>query len=738
MTSQGRGTRSAARRPDLEPITRAFEGVHLSPDGLLGPEGRAGYEELQAIVELAPIGIGIVDLEGHTVLTNDALRRMLGYSVEEFARLHWSSFTHADDVARNLELFAEMTSGRTDHFEMDKRFISVDGDTVWARLTVSLLRDEGGAPALAIGMTENITERRQLEDQLREAEATFRLLVEESPGVVYVAQLDLTQPWRYVSPRLEKLLGVTAEEWLSAPHLWWDLMDDRDRGAIEVRIAELISTVAPGPHVLHYRMHRRDGEVRWIRDEFRLVEDPDGAIVFRGVFLDVTREKELEEGLERQATHDPLTGLANRDLFSRRIAELLDAPRRGPTEQHHAVLLVDLDDFKTVNDSLGHAAGDELIRSVAERIGACLRPGDLAGRLGGDEFGLLIEGLADPVAAVVVAARIQEAIGVPHHLTGKTVATSASLGIAYLEDAASVEVVLRNADLAMYRAKHLGKGRVAAYEPALHDAAVRRLDIRSSLEGALERDELQLFLQPIVDLETVRIVAAEALLRWVHPVHGQVPPDDFIPIAEETGVIGPIGEWVLDEACRWLAEQHAGGWTDLSVEVNVSPVQLDEDGFVETVEEVLRASGLPPCSLVLEITEQALMSPRSWFELEKLDRLGVRIAIDDFGTGYASLAYLSGLAIDVLKIDRQFIAQLGGEVRGRAVPEAIVHLAGSLELETIAEGIETVGQWEELRSLGCRLGQGYLFARPMPAVEVAALLGDRLAALPTSLASSDG
>lgn len=696
------------------------ERVRLAADGLLGREGRASYGELRAIVELAPVGIGIVDLEGHTILTNDALRRMLGYRPEEFSSLHWEAFTHPDDVERNLELFAEMASGRSDHFEMDKRFIAADGSLVWGRLTVSLLRDREGAPALAIGMTEDITERRRLEEQLRDAEASFRLLVEESPGVVYVAHLDLSRPWRYVSPRIDKLVGVSAEEWLGTPSLWWDLMHTRDRAEVEAQLAHIFAQRGEGQHVLHYRMRHRDGSVRWIRDEFRIVGDHDGASVFRGVLIDVTREKELEEGLEWQATHDPLTGLANRELVTRRVAERMADP--GGPDRHHAVILVDLDDFKTVNDSLGHAAGDELLRSVTERICGDLRPGDLAARVGGDEFVLLLEDLNDPVAAVIIASRLQEAIGDPHEVAATRVTTSASVGIAFLEDAGSVEEVLRNADLAMYRAKHLGKARVAAYEPGLHDAAVRRLHIRSALDGSIERGEMQLHLQPIVDLETREIVGAEALLRWNHPVHGRVSPEDFIPVAEETGMIAELGSWVLGEAGRWLAAEHEAGRTSLRVEINVSPVQLEEDGFVEVVEKMLTETGLPPDRVVLEITEQALMSPRSWFELDKLDRLGVSIAVDDFGTGYASLTYLGGLAIDVLKIDRQFVAQLSGRPRGRAVPNAIVQLAATLELEVIAEGIETETQWQELRALGCRKGQGYLFARPMPAAQVSDLL----------------
>jgi diguanylate cyclase (GGDEF)-like protein/PAS domain S-box-containing protein len=734
VTGHQRGTGGDAPRVPSSPLVAVAADLRVPLGGLLGGDGQASYEELRAIVELAPVGILVVDLEGRTILTNDALRRMLGHDVETFARVHWSHFTHPEEVARHLELFAEMTAGRSDRFEVEGRFVAADGSIVWGHLTVSLLRDETGEPALAIGMTEDTTEQHQLGKQLREAEATFRLLVEESPGVVYVSQLDLDEPWRYVSPRLEKLLGIRADEWLADASLWWQVVDERDRPQVERQLAAIAAGEGTGPHVLHYRVHRRDGALRWIRDEFRLVEDLDGQQVFRGVLVDVTREKELEEDLERQATHDPLTGLANRDLFAQRVEQRLTTP--AGRDRHHAVILVDLDDFKTVNDSLGHAAGDELIRSVAARLAGSLRPGDLAGRVGGDEFVLLIEDLADPVAAVLIASRLQDAIRRPHLLAATSVTTSASVGIAFLEDAASVEEVLRNADLAMYRAKHLGKGRVAAYEPGLHDAALRRLHIRSALEGAIDRGEFELHLQPIVDLETVEVVAAEALLRWDHPVHGRVPPEDFIPVAEETGLISELGAWALDEAARWLAEQHAAGRGWLSVEVNVSPVQLEEDSFVEAVERVLAATGLPPGRLVLEITEQALMSPRSWFELDKLDRLGVAIAVDDFGTGYASLAYLSGLATDALKIDKQFVAQLTGEPRGRAVPNAIVQLASSLELEVIAEGIETVTQWDELRALGCRRGQGYLFSRPLPVAQMTSLL-ERGSGLPVSLLPLD-
>ena len=442
------------------------------------------------------------------------------------------------------------------------------------------------------------------------------------------------------------------------------------------------------------------------------------------MLIDVTREKALEADLERQALHDPLTGLANRDLFADRVEHALARTTRA-RDAVDALILLDLDDFKTVNDSLGHAAGDQLIRSVAERIAGSLRPADTAGRLGGDEFGLLLEGLGDPSEAVAIAERVREQVERPHRLTDKTVTTSASLGITYLDDAATADEALRNADLAMYRAKSLGKGRVARYELALHTSAVRRLDIRSALDSAVANGEMDVHLQPVVDLASGHVAAVEALLRWTHPVFGVLPPDDFIPIAEETGAIEAIGEWALRRAATWLVTQHEAGHTRVSVSINLSPAQLHDGRFVAAVAAVLLDTGLPPRSLAFEITEQALMAERSWIELDALHRLGVRIAVDDFGTGYASLAYLSRLTVDVLKIDRSFVEQLGTGERGRAVPRAIIQLSSSLDIEVIAEGIETIAQLDELRDLGCRYGQGYLFARAADVDAIAAVLGDR-------------
>jgi diguanylate cyclase (GGDEF)-like protein/PAS domain S-box-containing protein len=431
-----------------------------APDGLLAE-----------IFALAPIGIGIVDMSGVAVLTNDALRAMLGYSEEEFATLPFEVFTHPDDIARNDELFGELASGVRERFELDKRFFHRDGHIVWGRLLVSLIRDDAGRPSLAIGLLQDITEEKRLEEELRAAEATFRQLVEQVPAVVYLCELDPRAPWVYVSPRIEALLGYTPEECTTVPGLWMQRLDVVDRASTLARVDEHVRSGSREPITISYRMRRRDGELRWVRDQFAVEEEADGRRLLRGVLVDVTREKELEAELERQAFQDELTGLANLRRFRERVADRMERrpPRAG------AVVFLDLDDFKTVNDSLGHGAGDRLLCEVAARLRANLRPADTAGRLGGDEFALLLDEVADRDDAIAIAERIASALDTSMLLDGHRVRPAASLGLAMLEDGGSTDAVLRAADVAMYHAKALGKGRLAVYDSGMLEAAMRRL-----------------------------------------------------------------------------------------------------------------------------------------------------------------------------------------------------------------------------------------------------------------------
>jgi diguanylate cyclase (GGDEF)-like protein/PAS domain S-box-containing protein len=420
--------------------------------------------------------------------------------------------------------------------------------------------------------------------------------------------------------------------------------------------------------------------------------------------------------LETQAFHDALTGLANRALFADRTEHALK--RHSRMARDVAVVFLDLDDFKKVNDGLGHAAGDELLRRVAERLQGAIRAGDTVARLGGDEFAVLLESVHGPDDAMMVADRLLDSLSTPFTI-GREVVVSASAGVALTETTATE--LLRDADVAMYRAKHAGKSRCVLFEPTMREAAIERLDLERELRIAIRRHELFLVYQPIVDAETHRIVSLEALVRWRHPDRGVLEPRSFIELAEQTGLILPLGREVLRAACLQAGAWNEAGWAPLPVSVNVSPRQLGEPAFIKDVMDAVRDASLEPASLILEITESVLVQhpDRASETLRELRRLGVQIAIDDFGTGYSSLSYINDLPLDMLKVDRSFI----GAVANRpAVVETLFRLGRVLGLRTVAEGIETIEELDAVRSLGAGLAQGYLFSRPLPADEVRRLI----------------
>jgi diguanylate cyclase (GGDEF)-like protein len=413
--------------------------------------------------------------------------------------------------------------------------------------------------------------------------------------------------------------------------------------------------------------------------------------------------------IEHRAFHDPLTDLGNRSLFRDRLVFALDRASRGASPV--AVLFLDLDGFKPINDSLGHDAGDRVLVAVARRIDAAVGADGLSARLGGDEFGILIEGGAEE--ASVVAARIIEALSAPHHVAGASVVASASIGIAVsLTGAETADELLRNADLAMYAAKARQSGGPELFQHRMHASAIERISLLLDLRRALERDELFLHYQPIVAITTGAIVGTEALVRWRHPERGVIPPAVFIPLAEETGFIVPLGRWVLREACAASRRFQASHAAPLKMSVNVSPRQLLHGGIIEDVERALADFALDPRSLILEITESIALQEREPV-LVALKALGVKLAIDDFGTGYSSLAYLRRLHVDIVKIHKSFIDGIVGTGGDAELSRAIVRFGGAMGLRTTAEGIESPDQWEELRTLGCDFGQGYHFSRPI-------------------------
>ena len=441
-------------------------------------------------------------------------------------------------------------------------------------------------------------------------------------------------------------------------------------------------------------------------------------IFYSGIVRDVTERKSLEDQLTHQALHDPLTKLANRVLFRDRVEHAIMRAKRKRAPV--AVLFLDLDNFKAVNDSLGHAAGDALLVSVTQRLQTCLRSSDTPARLGGDEFAILVEDIDHTDGAVMIAERIRSVLAAPFSINGTDVFVGTSIGIATTLDALeSPEELLRNADVAMYMSKSHGKNRYTVFESEMRDALLKRVQLEADIRSAIDRKEFEVFYQPIVDLQSEHIMGMEALVRWNHPEHGLIAPMEFIPVAEDTGLIVPLGTWILEEAClrarEWQTEYEYG--KNLSITVNIAGRQFQEEGLSQTIKTALSKSGLPAESLILEITESTMLvnTEATLKRLTELKGLGIRLAIDDFGTGYSSLSYLQRFPVDILKIDKSFIDKIGQGKEGAAVARAIITMSDTLHLKTIAEGIETLGQQTELQNLGCELGQGFHFAKPLQA-----------------------
>ena len=563
-------------------------------------------------------------------------------------------------------------------------------------------------------------ERLVLSDDLhqRRGEARFRSLVHNSSDVISVVDADSTV--RYHTPSARQVLGYDADELLGTRLL--DLVHPSD-ASLALALFDEAAAVTGSIGPVSIRARRADGS--WVDVEAmgdNLLGDPNvGGIVV--TLRDVSVRMELERTLTHQALHDSLTGLANRALFTDRVAHALR--RRGRTAHEVAVLFLDLDDFKTVNDSLGHAMGDELLEGVAQRLDLSLRPGDTTARLGGDEFAVLLEGMATTNDTFTAARRLLDSLLEPFTLEGKAVDVHASIGIAFADqEELSCEELLRNADIAMYMAKARGKGGYEVFEPHMHEAAIRRLDLKADLQRAVDNGDFVLHYQPVVALDTSQVVGFEALVRWQHPVRGMLSPAEFIPLAEETNLILPLGRWVLEHACRQARAWYALHGTTMSV--NLSQRQLAQPGLEGEVAEILRQTGVAPGAITLEITESVVMHDveRTVAVLGGLRKLGVQVAIDDFGTGYSSLAALRQLPIDVLKIDKAFVDGVGSSSEDTVLVATVIELARGLGLVTVAEGIEEEAQLVALRKLRCCLGQGYHFARPLPAPAAAALLRD--------------
>jgi diguanylate cyclase (GGDEF)-like protein/PAS domain S-box-containing protein len=679
-------------------------------------ELRRSRDFLQRVLDTDPNLIFVESVDGQLVLVNQAVADLLGTTVVEL-------LGRPDPVT---PLRADET---IDYDGIDRRVLEtmqpVEVDEVITRpngeqrrfhtVKVPLPLD---STVLVLGISADTTERDIAAYALRASEQRYQALARNSSDVVALANRDREVEW--VSPAVEHVLGYTPDEFRQS---FADQVHPEDRQ----RYTEFFDRALSQDNVetqIEIRIRHASGEWRWAETSARnLLADPEVA----GVVLharDVTDRHRAESELAHQALHDPLTGLPNRSLLLDRLERAIARAERVPGTSV-VVIFLDLDRFKVVNDSLGHATGDRLLVAVARRLRDAVRPSDTVARLGGDEFVICCEDVASGEQALDVATRILEEIHKPFAIGEREVYVTTSIGIAITEGATPPESLLRDADAAMYEAKDKGRDRYEVFDDDVRARVLWRMEIEHDLHRALAGEDFRLSYQPVVDLRSGLAIGVEALLRWHHPRRGVLLPTDFIPIAEETGMVLQIGEWVIEEACRQMKAWEGLANSSLNTMwVNLSARQLELDDLAERVQDILERHDVAPGSLGIEVTESVLMGEfqRTGTELRELEALGVPLAIDDFGTGYSSLSYLKRFPVDVLKIDRSFVSGLGDGKIDASIASAVIGLGHLLGMQVSAEGIETPEQLDEIRALGCDTACGYFLARPLPPADVEQLL----------------
>jgi diguanylate cyclase (GGDEF)-like protein/PAS domain S-box-containing protein len=707
--------------------------VQLSVSAVAGADGAAAYliaqmvditqqraaeralaeseRRFRTLATASPAGIFSSRLDGRIQYANERLLEIFAMEPGEADSERWLDRVEAASREPLVQV-AEAVAQGGGPVAVDVRMEPGAG-AGWVRINLAAIPAGGEAEGGFVGTIEDVTAEVEARDELAAREAEYRVLAEHSGD--FLARHDRDGRYLYASPASESLLGYRPEELIGRTpcELGFVHPDDSEASGL---LRRAVADGARQTVTAAWRVVRPDGSERWVETAVRAVPDHRGdAHQVVAVTRDVSERKDAESRLAHQALHDSLTGLPNRTLFLDRLYHALRrADRSGGGV---AVLFVDLDRFKLINDSFGHAAGDRLLCDVAARLRRALRPGDTIARFGGDEVTVLCEDLDGEAGARAIARRIARLFDEPFVVEDGEAFLQASIGIAIAGVDATPEDLIRDADAAMYRAKERGRSRVEVFDEAMRRHARERVATESALRRAIERVELCIHVQPVVGIRDGRIGAFEALVRWQHPERGLVSPGEFIPLAEETGLIVPIGNQVLREVCRTLRRwEDELGVSDVHCSVNLSVRHLQQPDLVDTVRSALEEHGVPADRLVLEITESAVMENGSGTveTLEALKAMGVRLALDDFGTGYSSLAHLHRFPLDVLKIDRSFTAALDDDHQGSSIAGAIVSLAQALGLATVAEGIEDAAQLRQLERLGCTYGQGFLFSRPRP------------------------
>ena len=681
----------------------------------------ASEARFRATFEQAAVGIAHVAPDGRWIRVNQRLCDIVGYAHETLLTRTFQDITHADDLDADLALVKRTLAGDIPGYTMEKRYLHCNGHVVWINLTVSLVRRADGSPDYFISVVEDISERKRASDALQDAGAVFRSTRE---GIIIT---DRAQRILAVNPAFSEISGYAADEVLGHTPA---MLQSGHHSASEYR-AMWAQIDAAGHWQGEVLSRRKDGEVFPELLTISTVFDADGAPSrYVAILTDLSRLKRSEAELARLAHYDPLTDLPNRLLVQSRLDHALDRAERDGASL--AVMFLDIDRFKDVNDSLGHPVGDELLVAMARRMRSRLRESDTLARLGGDEFLVVLEDVQRPEDAADVAQaliRLQDSpITLP---SGHEVYVGVSIGISlYPTDGNTTTELIRQADAAMYQAKSHGRNTFRFYTATLTRAADQRLATEQRLRRALAADEFVLHYQPQIAADSGAVVGCEALVRWRNADGSLIPPGDFIPLAEETGIIVPLGQWVLETACVQAQAWREAGVGELLMAVNLSARQLLQHDLVERIDAVLRQTGLPPACLKLEFTESMIMNKREEGRalIHALKQLGVGLSIDDFGTGYSSLSYLKSFPIDEMKIDRSFVRDTPQNASDAAIVATIVAMARNLGLRVVAEGVETPAQLAFLQGLGCNFCQGFLISRPLAAPEFAAFVRRRAAA----------